>query len=401
MQEKIQVIDADYVIEGETPVVRIFGKTTGGENFLGLVDDFTPYFYAVPADIDRAEEQLQEEEFEDDGDPLPVTGIDRVVKFDGNDEVEVLKVYTTVPPNVPKLKDEAWDLDSVEECREFDIPFYRRFLIDTGIRPGEWISVEGEGVERENFDTALQLKDIETGVDLEEEPGFEKLAFDLEVYDDQVIMASLYSKDYRKLLTIEDIDRDYVEEVENEETLIKRLIEIVENRDVDVLEGYNTDDFDFDVLRDRAEEHNFELSLGRNGERMKFNRRGRFSGARLKGRMHLDLYPFVAHVMAPGLESETLDLDSVAEELLGRNKDDMSWDEMKESWEKKQELEKFADYALKDAELTYYLGEELVPQILELSRIAGLIPFDACRLTYGQLTENYLIREAYERNMLV
>ncbi|EHK02012.1 DNA-directed DNA polymerase [Candidatus Haloredivivus sp. G17] len=68
--------------------------------------------------------------------------------------------------------------------------------------------------------------------------------------------------------------------------------------------------------------------------------------------------------------------------------------------ERKGDIEKFAEYALKDSELTYQLGEQISPQILELSKITGLIPFDTCRLTYGQLTENYLLREAYSRNML-
>jgi DNA polymerase elongation subunit (family B) len=133
---------------------------------------------------------------------------------------------------------------------------------------------------------------------------------------------------------------------------------------------------------------------------MKFNRRGRFKGARIKGRMHLDLYPFVTHVLAPGIDSETLDLDSVAQEMLGKEKDDLSWSEMKQIWREKGDIEKFAEYALKDSELTYQLGEQISPQILELSKITGLIPFDTCRLTYGQLTENYLLREAYSRNML-
>ncbi|MFB6190221.1 MAG: DNA-directed DNA polymerase [Candidatus Nanohaloarchaea archaeon] len=400
MKTEIQVIDADYVIEGDMPRVRLFGKTASGDNFLGVVDDFPPYFYAVPADIDRAEEQVREERFEDDGEKLPVTGVERVTRLDGNTERELLKVSTTVPPNVPKLKDKVWDLDSVEECREFDIPFYKRFLIDRGIRPAEWVEVEGEEIRRDNFDLALQVDSLDTDMERGEDAEFEKLAFDLEVYEDEVIMASLYSGEFRKLLTTEDIDRDYVEQVEDEKELITRLMEVIEERDVDVLTGYNTDEFDFDVLRDRAEHHGFELSLGRNGERMKFHRRGRFSGARLKGRMHLDLYPFIAHVLAPGMESETLDLDSVAEEILGRNKDDMSWEEMKQSWREKEDLEKFADYAMKDSELAYDLGEEIVPQVLELSRIAGLIPFDACRLTYGQLTENYLLREAHERGMV-
>ncbi len=326
--------------------------------------------------------------------------VEEVEKVDGNESRKVLKVFTTVPPKVPKLRSEVEELEEVEEAREFDIPFYKRYLIDNQVPPVDWIEVSGEEVADDGFDTRLEIDGIETGVDAEKDAEFEKLAFDLEVYEDEVIMASLYGENYRKLLTKAGIELDYVEEVAGEKELLERLMEIVEDRDVDILTGYNTDEFDFQVLRERAQHHGLELSMGRKGERMKFRRRGRFSSARLKGRMHLDLYPFIAHIASPGLESETLDLDSIAGEILGRNKEDVSWEEMKEYWRERKDLEKFAEYAMKDAELAFELGEELVPQIFELSRITGLIPFDACRLTYGQLTENYLLREAYERNML-
>lgn len=398
MREKIQVLDVDYRVEDGEVVVRVFGKSQDG-NVLGILEDFEPYFYAIPSDTGEAEERIREAEFVDDGEKLPVRSIESQTKTDLNEEVEVLKVSTSVPPNVPKLKSQVEDLEVIEECREFDIPFYKRFLIDNYIRPATWIEIQGEEVERERFDTAVKIESIDTDIEADE-LDYETLAFDLEVYEDEIIMASFYSENYSKLLSTRDINRQYVEVVESEEELLNRFIEIIEARDVDILTGYNTDEFDFDVLRDRAEHHGLELSLGRNGERMKFNRRGRFSGARLKGRMHLDLYPFIAHILSPGLESEVLDLDSVSKEILGRKKDEMSWEQMKAAWERNQDLEEFADYALKDSELAYELGQELIPQILELSRLAGLIPFDACRLTYGQLTENFLLRQAYERNML-
>lgn len=400
---QLRPIDVDYRTEGDDVYVRVFCKQ-GKKNVLGIVDDFRPYFYVVASDTDAAEEEIRNTEFSDDGEKLPVVETEMVERTDLNEEKEVLKVYGTVPPKIPKLKSKIYELETVEECREYDIPFYKRFLIDKQVRPTEKLEAETEpldqdGFESEGFDKTVRVKDLKpTGQN--DRPEFEKLAFDLEVYQDEIIMASLYSEGYRKLLTTAEIDLEFVETVDTEASLIERFIEIVAERDIDVLTGYNTDEFDFKVLRERCERHGVKLSLGRNGERMKFKRRGRFSAARLKGRMHLDLYPFIEHVMAPGLESETLDLDSVAEELLGENKEEMSWEEMKESWREKKDLETFAEYALKDSELAFKLSEEIVPQIFELSRITGLIPFDACRLTYGQLTENYLLREAFARDMV-
>ena len=400
MKTKIQVIDADYTINGDTPEIQLYGKTQKGENILAVDTNFRPYFYATPVnDLEELREAIEKEEFTDDnGEKLEVTKIEEVEKFDGHEEVEALKVYTTVPPNVPKIEKQVYDMHETSECREYDIPFYKRYLIDKNIRPVKTIEIEGEEATAEGFNKKVEIESIETVEETELE--FEELAFDLEVYEGEIIMASFASKNYTKLLTTEEIDREAVETVENERNLLKRFIEIVDERDVDVLTGYNTDEYDFQRLRERCEEHNIELSLGRDGERMKFKRRGRFSGARLKGRMHLDLYPFIEHILAPGIDSETLDLDSVAQEMLGREKDDLSWEEMKQSWEEKEDLEEFADYALKDAELAYELAQEIIPQMLELSRITGLIPFDTCRLTYGQLTENYLLREAFERDMI-
>ena len=401
------VVDIDYrtfeTDSGEEVELRIFAKTPEGENVLALEKNFKPYFYALPEEQEEVEE-LQEEietgEFHDDnGEPIESSETEIVERKDGTEKLEVVKVYTDVPATVPKLKHELYDLEKVSGCREFDIPFYKRYMIDKEILPTETVEFSGEKLESEDFDIKLELEDVKTGIEAEE-PDFTSLAFDLEVIDDEIVMVSFYGEQMEKVISTVEIDEEFVETVDSEEELLNRIIEIVQELDVDILTGYNTDEFDFQVLRERVEEHNLELSLGRDGERMKFNRRGRFAGARLKGRMHLDLYPFIEHVVSPGLESERLDLDSVAEEMLGENKDDVSFPEMREWWDNGENLEEFARYALKDSELAYKLSEELVPQVIELSRITGLTPFDACRLTYGQLTENFLLKEARKKNMI-
>ncbi|MDY6774263.1 MAG: DNA polymerase, partial [Candidatus Nanohaloarchaea archaeon] len=88
------------------------------------------------------------------------------------------------------------------------------------------------------------------------------------------------------------------------------------------------------------------------------------------------------------------------EELIGENKEQLSWEEMESYWEERKNLDLFAKYALRDSELAYELRENLVPQILSLSRLTGLPPFDTCRHTYGQLVENYLLRKAHDRGIV-
>lgn len=399
MELDVSVIDADYIIEDGEVIARAFAKTPEGENVLIEDQQLQPYFYAIPReDAEEVKEEIENTDFtDDDGKDLEVREVSIEKRYVGLDEVKALKIATDIPANVPKLKYPVSKLQSIEDCREFDIPFYKRFLIDREIRPGETVRLKGEEASGQ-LERKILLEEVEK-ID-EEKFEFSKLAFDLEVIDNEIVMASFYGEEFEKVLSTEEIDENFAEACESEKELLERFIEIIEEKDIDIVTGYNTDEFDFKILRERVQSHGMELSLGRNGERMKFKRRGRFSSARLKGRMHLDLYPFISHVVAPGLDSETLDLDSVARELLGQKKDDVTFEQMEEWWIERKNLEEFARYNLKDSKIAYELSEELVPQMMELSRITGLIPFDACRLTFGQLTENFLLREAFNRDML-
>ncbi|EHK01724.1 DNA polymerase B region, partial [Candidatus Haloredivivus sp. G17] len=61
---------------------------------------------------------------------------------------------------------------------------------------------------------------------------------------------------------MKDTDLEFVEEVEDQAEMLERFIEIVEDQKADILLGYNTDEFDFDILRDKADETGVTLALG-------------------------------------------------------------------------------------------------------------------------------------------
>lgn len=402
-----RILDADYVIEDGEPHVRIFAVQEDGDPLMAVDTSFEPYFYVVPdeeTDPGDLRERLMAVDASEDDDDEPVTVKDVMVKekTDGRDDITVLKVVTHIPPDVPKVRGHVVAWDAVADTREFDIPFYKRYFIDNDLSPAGWATFSGDFEARTDKPDVLFLDDRPEETD-ERKYAFSTLAFDLEVYDDEIFMCSLYADGYEKVLVTDEdrYDADYVEPVEHEKALLERFIEIVAEHDPDIVVGYNTDEFDFDVLRDRAQHHGLELTLGRTGERMKFQRRGRFSGANLEGRVHLDLYAFVENVISMGLQTDTLSLDTVAAELLGERKEDVSWEELKEYWEEKKDLDLLATYALRDAELAHKLGDSLVPQITSLSVLTGLPPFDVCRHTYGQLTENFLIRNAHQQDILV
>ena len=216
-------------------------------------------------------------------------------------------------------------------------------------------------------------------------------------------MLSLKSKKFEKVLTYHKDKqyKKYVEVLKNEKELLEKFVEIIQKQDPDILLGFNTDEFDTQIIQQRADELKVDLIMSRDFSKLKFARRARISSARLKGRIHIDLFSFINNILSPQLQTEVLTLDTVSAELLGDKKIEMDYEEILEAWRKKKDLAKLAEYCLKDSELTLRLGEFILPQIFELSKISGQLPFDTSRMTYSQLVEWYLSKKAFAMNHII
>lgn len=402
---KAQIIDIDYFMDRDNPVIRLFCKAKNDKQIIAMVRDFRPYFYVIPklGTEKELENKLKDLKFTDSGREIGVTDVKRERRRKDKEKIEVFKIFAQNPSDIPKIKNEVKKWEEVKGKREFDIPFYKRYLIDNDLTPFSWIQLKGKKLEKEwEADSCIQVESI-TEVKGEEEVNLNKMAFDIETYNGEVIMLSLYSENFKRVYTSEEFESkpEFLRVLGSEKEIIEKFVEVIKEENVDMILGYNTDDFDFEVLRERAENHNIELELGREGSRMTFARRGRTSSAKIKGRVHIDLYRFVETILSRSLKSETLTLENVANEILGEGKVDMKWRDIKKAWRDKNELGKLSRYSLKDSKITYELGENLLPQIFSLSRLVGQLPFDVSRLTYGQLVENYLTRKAFERRILV
>ena len=399
------LFDVDYKTEKSEAVVRLYLRDED-KTYIAEDRSFKPYFYVVPREnsFKELKEELESLEFEDEKqkEVIKVVKVGEKRLKDSKDEVDVLQVYLRHPSHVPKTKSYVRDWENVEQVREFDIPFYKRYLIDKGIQPPSKVKVEGKVLEETEEVTRVELESL-TQLDGDETFDFQTLAFDLEVVDDKIVMCSIYSQKTEKVLVDHkaDFEKEFVEAVESEKHLLKKFKQIVREENPLVITGYNTDEYDFKVLRKRFRHHDLKLDIGKNNQEIKFQRKGRRTTAEIKGRMHLDLYPFISTIVSSAIDSETMDLDSVSQEILGKEKEDMDWSDIKDSWRNKKDLDKLAKYALKDSELAYELSKNIVPQIFSLSKLVGLTPFDVCRTSYGQLVENYMIRESYFEKRLV
>ena len=399
MEVEFCLLDADHVLDSyDRPVIRLWGTDRKGRPVVLLDRGFRPYFYVLPregADLNGIKERILR---------LSVDGKNpesaREVKRDimGKDSL-LLKVTVTRTTDPSKFRELLKDWSSIKATYEYNVPFYRRYIIDRGLVPMDWLKARGTV----NTDSGLE-SDLVLNLDSAEplgsrEPQLDILVFDIEVAEEEgeekVIMVSFKgSRDFSKVVTWKKVRG--AEVVKDESELIRRFMEIVKETDPDIICGYNTDRFDFIKLEERANRHRIPLLLGRDGSQLVFKRRGKVKAAVVKGRAHIDLFDFVENVLAQTLTSEVLTLDMVAREILGIGKGKMEWKEIEDAWRSGKGLGRVAEHCMWDSELTLKLAYHLLPQIYALSRTVGQFPFDTSRMTYSQLVEWLLIRKSSE-----
>lgn len=409
LKEKLLLLDADYTLVEDVPTIRLFCKNAEGKNFLVLEQNFKPYFYILPkkGKITNLKKKIEDLDKKVLG--INFLKIEVVEKIWQNEKVKLLKVIIDNPRKIPDVRDSVKDLEEVEETYEYDIVFYKRYIIDKQLEPMGWIEVEGERVENNQYQVdeiikAVSVKPIEE----EREVELKILAFDTEFIEEdgksKLIMLSLVSSDgIKKVITSKSWENQpsYVESVRNEREIIEKFIEIVKKINPDFLCSYNGDNFDFLKLKERSEELKVPLKLGRDNSTIHSVRRGRISAMKIKGRVHIDLFNFIDHILSASLKSEVLTLNEVAQELLGVGKKEMEYKEIVEIWSKKEQMERLVEYSSHDSFLTFKLSELILPQIFALCKLTGLLPFDVCRNTYSQLVEAFYMRKAFLDGILI
>jgi len=410
LKENLVLIDADYTLIESKPVIRLYCKDNKGKTVLILDSNFEPYFFVMPKDGKLNEAKKKVEDLDVKKLETKILKVETVEKVWMNEKVKVLKVTIDNPRRVPDVRDVVKDWKDVEGTYEYDIPFTKRFIIDKQIEPMNWIEVTGEEIKEKDglqVDSVVKAKSVKP-IDLKRGIEFRILAFDTEWVEEEnenkLIMLSIAANDgYKKVLTYHHWEKKpaYVEVVKDEKEVIEKFLKIIKEKDPDFIVGYNSDGFDFPMLKDRATKLKISLKVGRDNVPIFVVRRGRISSAKSKGRVHIDLFDFISHVLSSSMKSEVLTLNEVAQELLGVGKKQMKYKDMIEIWSKKEDLERLAEYNMWDSELTLRLAEHILPQVFALSKLTGQLPFDAARYTYSQLVEGFFMKKAYADDVLI
>lgn len=404
----IILLDIDYITRDEKAVVRLFGKIKGdthGKDIIAIDESFEPYIYVISDDLGSCKKEIEE---------LNPEKIEVVTKKNFQLESKFLKVTFNHPQDVPKMRETIKHLDSVKDIREHDIPFYRRYLIDNNVFPMSELEISGEIID--SYPTINSTKESLEIMRLEshpkmiggEFPDFRIMSFDLEVYNpkgmpnaekNEIIMIGISSNiGVRKVISTKGEGLDYVETVETEKEMIEKFVETVKENNIDIIVGYNSDNFDFPYIRDRAKLLGVALDLGMDGSNLKFLRRGFTNAATFKGLIHIDLYL----VMRRYISLDRYTLERVYLELFGEEKIDVPGDEIWQYWDSDgKDLVKLFEYSLDDVVATLKIAEQTLPLSLELTRIVGQPFFDLTRMATGQQAEWYLVRKAFEDNEIV
>jgi DNA polymerase elongation subunit (family B) len=419
MQSTIKFIpiDYDYFDFKGRNYAKIVGRDDKGKRVC-LIDSCDIYFWAIlnentkPKKIAEVQKKIEQ---------IVVNNKVRrskVIKTEVHKKNYLGKEYDAIKIFIPNAKD-AHDIadeigfKEIFKRREYDLNFITKYILERKLKPLTWYEITGEilnnsmefgGIDASmDIDTVLKVDSIS---DLKTQPDYKPkiLAFDIETSEfeiggGEILMVSLVGEDFKKVITWKgDSKQKFVEKVEDEEELIEKFVEYVKEYDPDILTGYFSDGFDLPYLKARAEKLRVKLNLGLDNSQPKF-RRGAVMTGKINGIVHVDLFRFIRVVYSQYMQSETLSLDDVAEELLGENKD--SWEFIPTEKIKGKKWDEFFKYNLKDSELTYKLFEKIWPDIQEFTKVVEEPLFDTSRYSMSNLVENYIMHNLEEYNEII
>ena len=389
----------------EKSYIKVFGKTRDHKNIC-VIDTCDSYFWAIlnPSLKDKNIKNIQEKI-----EKIKIDSIkSRIIKtkveeknFLG-EKVTAIKIFISNTKDVGKIAEKI-KLNEVRCIKEHDINFVTRYIIESNLTPLSWHEVSGEILNNSSeFDGIDKSLDVDMVIransikKLKEQVNFEPkvLAFDIETDEfeigkGEVLMISVYGKGIKKVITSKfQGSSDFIIKVKNEKELLQEFVKVIKKENPDIITGYYSDSFDLPYIRARAEKNKVKLVLGFDNSQPKISG-GMNHKVKICGRVHVDLLKFIDTAYSQYLQSETLSLGDVSNELLGENK---KVHEFKHSSKlSKSEWKNFFEYNLHDSYLTYELFLKAWPDMMEFAKIMEEPLFNTSRDGMATNVENYIV----------
>jgi len=400
-------LDFDYFdFEGRN-YIKLIGRTRKGEKVC-VVDSYEPNFWIVlkkgcESKAEEVSEKIKKVEVKKAGRTSRVVRVEIYNKNFLGKKVRAIRVFVTNHKDAHEIASEIGSIKEIEFRREYDIPLVTKYIKEKKVEPLRWYKIKGRVLDTSDFSGIVDSLELRICVFAEEiciineDKVFAPkiLAFDIETDDKEVgkgnvLMISLFGKGIRKVLTWKKCkdSQNYVDFFESEKEMIENFIKCIKDYEPDILTGYFSDGFDMPYLKQVSSKNKIRLSLGVDGCEPIFSK-GRIPFSKIKGIVHIDLFRFVDSVFSQYLQSETLSLNEVAGELIGKNKKEFNFESLSTMEEK--DWKKFYEYNLHDSKITYMLAEKLWSDILSMTHIIKEPIFDITRDRMSSHVENYIL----------
>src|SRR3989344_6941529 len=391
---ELQILDVDYVLIDEKPVIRIFGKTEEGKVVCGFYDEFKPYFYL---DDKAGVESLK-------GDPgvLGIAVSDRRLV---DKDKTVYKAMTKNPGKTPELREKLKAMGFA--AYEADILFKYRFMNDLNLGGLCWFQAKETAVNTNTVKTDLKVKLSEIKrIDKLVDAPLKILALDIECYSDvnpmveatkdPIIMISFaFTDNYKgeKDLVISTRPGKGIKAFENEKEMLEEFVKIVNEYDPDVITGYNVNNFDMPYILERMRRLGVRPMFSRCETKPAMDKKvGIDYKITVTGRVVVDSFK----IIKKDFSLVRYGLDFVAQKLLGEKKVDVKKSEIGKFWKGSQEdFEKLVYYSRIDSVLALNLVMKLklMNKYSALSKVAGRLLQDSLDSGETAKIENFLLRE--------
>lgn len=401
------ILDIDYTNINDRSIIRLTLKQ--GESVYTLYDyDFHPYFYIVPHNETITKEMIAKVSATDSNTKETITIKDieeKGIKLKGS-EVKAFKISVRNTRHVSKMSEALAEFGT---RYEYDILFWKRYLIDKEITPlaGVYAKVrESEG--------RLIVEEIKKKITAT--TNLTHIAFDIETYNpvgaprlekDPILMISYVCGDESGVLTTKKINRKFVKSFDSEAEMIKAFVDIIKKANVDIITGYNSSNFDIPYLIKRASVLQIDLDIDRYGEGAKVEHHGLIESTKIPGRINIDIYNVAKFVSIVGasdklIRANRFTLSEVYAAITGSTKKMVDRINIWQIWNgSKEEIEELADYSLADSMALNELYNYFMPLEIELAKVTGTTLAEVCVSTTGQLVEYLLMKYAYQNNELI
>ncbi|MEM5802294.1 MAG: DNA polymerase domain-containing protein [Candidatus Aenigmatarchaeota archaeon] len=431
MDATFQLLDCDYILINNSPIIRLFGRTIENKSICLFYSGHFPYFYVLPKDGEEQELiDFLKQKFLDQ-----IKNIEWTEKFlpigYQKDKTKLLKITLFDPSKTPKIRDDIIQCGLAKEVFEADILYKYRFMADANLSGMKWYKVLGKTTTTNSVktDIKVEVRTIEEAVDYGN--NLKILSLDIEMIHDKdefpdprknpiAIISLVFYPEYEGkksliLITKRLPHNNDVLSFNSEKEMLEEFIRIINDFDPDLIIGYNINNFDLPYILQRLTVNKLSKTIGRCNTKPAISKKLQTRNKNnIPGRVVVDVYELVKRL----LEKETqmslsfskasrlkrYGLGDVSKQLLGEGKLELSHSEISKYWSGGlEDVQYLIDYARKDAELTMrlLLEKNLLDRYIEITKLSGLLLQDVLDGGESIRIENILLREFNKEDFVI